>query len=84
MTVEYVGDGNSDGTTFGQSGEKISFYGATPVVIRSGSSQSALSLTTAIGASGYGFSTATAFSAFTAQLEEIRATLVALGLYTGS
>ena len=84
MTIEYIGDGNPDGTTFGQSGEKISFYGATPVVIRSGSSQAALSLTTAIGSSGFGFSAATAFSAFTAQLEEIRATLVALGLLTGS
>lgn len=28
---EYRGNGNPDGTSFGQSGEKISFYGATPV-----------------------------------------------------
>lgn len=30
MTVEYIGDGNPDGTVFGQSGEKIGFYGSTP------------------------------------------------------
>lgn len=30
MTVEYVGDGNTDGTSFGQSGEKIAFFGGTP------------------------------------------------------
>lgn len=30
-STEYVGDGNSVGTVFGQSGEKIAFYGATPV-----------------------------------------------------
>ncbi len=29
---QFVGDGNPDGTTFGQSGEKISFFGATSVV----------------------------------------------------
>lgn len=29
---EYIGNGNPDGTSFGQSAtEKISFYGATPV-----------------------------------------------------
>jgi ApbE superfamily uncharacterized protein (UPF0280 family) len=31
---EYVGNGNPDGTSFGQSGEKISFYGATPVAVQ--------------------------------------------------
>lgn len=32
MTVEYVGDGNKNGTSFGQEGEKIAFFGATPSV----------------------------------------------------
>lgn len=32
MTIEYVGDGNDDGTSFGQIGEKISFFGGTPTV----------------------------------------------------
>jgi ApbE superfamily uncharacterized protein (UPF0280 family) len=31
---EYLGNGNPDGTSFGQSGEKISFYGATPVTVQ--------------------------------------------------
>jgi ApbE superfamily uncharacterized protein (UPF0280 family) len=31
---EYLGNGNPDGTSFGQSGEKISFYGATPVAVQ--------------------------------------------------
>jgi len=32
MTVEYLGDGNSDGTVLGQAGEKIAFLGGTPSV----------------------------------------------------
>lgn len=33
MAVEFIGDGGTDGTTLGQSAtEKISFFGATPVV----------------------------------------------------
>ena len=32
MTVEFVGDGNEDGTSFGQSGEKIAFFGGTPSI----------------------------------------------------
>jgi hypothetical protein len=34
MTIEYVGDGNSDGTNFGQSGEKIGFYGLTTPIVK--------------------------------------------------
>lgn len=33
MAVEYIGAGGNDGTSLGQSAtEKISFYGATPIV----------------------------------------------------
>lgn len=83
--VEYVGSGSSGGTVLGHSStELIGFYGVTtPIAQRSGSSQSALTLTTATGG-GYGFITATAFNAFTAQLEELRASMVALGLLAGS
>ena len=81
---EQVTYNSPDGAQIGQSStEKIAFYGSTPIVQRSGSSQAALTLTTALS-SGYGFTTATAFNAFTAQLEEIRATLAALGLFKGS
>lgn len=31
---QYIGDGSPDGTCFGQSGEKISFLGATPVAVQ--------------------------------------------------
>jgi len=30
-STEYVGDGNSVGTCVGQSGEKVAFYGTTPI-----------------------------------------------------
>lgn len=50
MTLEYVGDGNEDGTSFGQSGEKISFFGATPsikVTLTSLASSATIATTTA-------------------------------------
>jgi|TARA_Y100000310_G_C20704273_1_gene833441 hypothetical protein len=34
MTVEFIGDGNSDGTNFGQAGEKIGFYGLTTPITK--------------------------------------------------
>lgn len=61
----------------------ISFYGIDPIVQPANAAQAALTLTTAT-TSGFGFSTATAFNAFSAQLENIRASLVALGLLKGS
>lgn len=61
----------------------VSFYGVDPIVQPSNAAQAALTLTTATS-SGFGFSTATAFNAFTAQLENIRASLVLLGLLKGS
>lgn len=64
-------------------GSYVGFYGVTAIVQPSNAAQAALSLTTATGG-GYGFSTATAFNAFTAQLENVRASLVALGLLKGS
>jgi hypothetical protein len=83
-TPTFVGDGNDDGEVLGRASGKIGFFGlATPVAKRSGSSQAALTLTTAT-ISGYGFSTSAAFTAFINQIEEIRASLVAYGLLTGS
>lgn len=81
---EQVTYNGPSGAQMGKSStEKIGFYGATPIVQRSGSTQSALTLTTATSG-GFGFSTSAAFNSFTAQLEEMRATLVALGLMAGS
>ena len=61
----------------------ISFYGVTPVVRPTNAAQAALTLTTAL-TSGFGFTSATAFNAAIAQLENIRASLVTLGLLKGS
>lgn len=83
-TYEQVTYNSPDGALIGNAAtEKIGFYGTTPIVQRSGATQAALTLTTATSG-GFGFATSAAFNSFTAQLEEIRATLVALGLYKGS
>lgn len=63
--------------------EKVGFFGVTPIVQPSGSGGTALTLTTSLQ-SGFGFTTSAAFNAFIAQIEEIRATLVDLGLHAGS
>jgi len=64
-------------------GSKAAFFGITPTTQPANAAQAALTLTT--GASGgIGFTTVTAFNAFTAQLENIRASLVLLGLLKGS
>lgn len=66
---EYLGDGNPDGTTVGQSAtELISFYGATPVAQRANASQAA----------------ATDATTTMTLANELRAALVALGLIKGS
>jgi hypothetical protein len=83
MAEQQISDGNTDGTVYGQSGDKVAFYNGTPVVKRSGSTQSALTLVTAT-TTGFGFSTSAGFTAAMDQLEEIRAALVGMGLLTGS
>lgn len=80
----YLSDGRPDGVMIGNSAtDLVGFFGTTPADQRASAAQAALTLTTATSG-GYGFSTATAFSSFTSQLEEIRATLVELGLMKGS
>jgi hydrogenase maturation factor len=61
----------------------VGFFGVTPTTQPTNAAQAALALTTAT-AGGWSFTTATAFNAFTAQLENIRASLVLLGLLKGS
>ena len=73
----------ADGVALASASGKVGFFGATPIVQPAGAAQAALTLTTATSA-GFGFSTATAFNAAIAQLEEIRASLVDLGLLKGS
>lgn len=64
-------------------GSKAGFFGVSPVAQPANAAQAALTLTTATS-NGFGFSTATAFDDFIAQLENIRASLVLLGLLKGS
>jgi hypothetical protein len=74
VAMSVVGESTSD---------PVGFYGTDGIAQRASAAQSALTLTTATSA-GFGFSTSGAFNAAVAQIEEIRATLVALGLMKGS
>lgn len=62
----------------------VGFYGVTPIVQPTNANQAALTSTTATATGGFSFTTSTAFSAMLAQLENIRASLVLLGLLKGS
>lgn len=83
-TYERVDYGSPDGSQHGGSAtDKVAFFGITPVVQPTDAAQAALTLTTATTA-GFGFSTSAGFIAAVAQLENIRASLVLLGLLKGS
>lgn len=71
-----------DGLSF-TSGSTLGFYGVSQIAQPANAAQAALTLVTALTA-GVGFATITGFSAFIAQLENIRASLVLLGLLKGS
>lgn len=77
MAVQYLDDARTDGTSLGQSTTaKISFYGVTPIVQRSGAAQ-ATSL--------FGTASSTALDTLTkAALIEVMNTLVAIGVWKGS
>lgn len=64
-------------------GSKAGFFGVTPTTQPANAAQAALTLITGTSA-GFGFTTVTGFNAFTAQVENIRASLVLLGLLKGS
>jgi len=64
------------------SGSTVGFYGVTKVAQPANAAQAALTLVTAVSG-GFGFSTSAGFAAFTAQLENMRASLVSLGLLKG-
>ena len=83
MPVRQLSDGNPDGAVLGQSAnDLIAFYNAAPVPQRSGAVQAAVPTTAPTNASPYGFSQAQATAIITL-LNEIRATLVGLGLMKG-
>ena len=64
------------------SGSKAAFFGVTPTTQPASSAQAALTLTTATSG-GFGFVSSAAFNSFSAQLENMRASLVLLGLLKG-
>lgn len=77
MAAQQLHDGNADGVCLGQSGEKIGFFGTTPVVKQTVGA--AVASTAATNSSPYGYSQTQA-DAIVARLNEIRAALVAHGL----
>ena len=80
---EYVGDGRPDGTIVGQSGEKIGFLGATPVVQPTATSQAAVTttITTTLATNTV---LETDLAATIVLVNQLRTDLVNLGLITGS
>jgi hypothetical protein len=84
MPARQLSDGNPDGAVLGQSAsDLISFYNATPVSQRSGAAQAAIPTTAPTNSSPYGYTQAQA-QAIVTLLNEMRATLVGLGLMKGS
>lgn len=77
MTVQYLGNGNPDGVSLGYTtSEKVSLYGGTPIVQRSGAAQA----TSLVGtASSTAIDTATK-----AAIIEIMNTLAAINAWKGS
>jgi len=83
MPVKQLSDGNPDGTALGQSpNDAISFYNIQPVPQRSGSAQAAVPTTSPTNTTPFGFDQTQATAIITL-LNEIRATLVAVGLMAG-
>lgn len=85
MAVDYIGNGSPDGMTIGSSTtEKVSVYGVTPIVRRSGATQAAISTTAATMSTPYGYATSTQADAIVSLANELRAGLVAIGAIKGS
>ena len=73
MSIKQLSDGGSDGAKLGQStADKIAFYGTTPVTQRASSVQATVASSASFGATQ------------AALLNEIRDTLVALGIFKGA
>lgn len=82
MSVDYIGNGNDDGTNFGQSAtDKIGFYGLTTPIVQ----PVLTAAVTTVAASGdtvgtYGFTTAAQADHIVELVNLIRTRLLALGL----
>lgn len=83
--MNHLSNYDADGTTLGQdTSDKISFYGVTPIVQRSGAAQAAVTTTAATSTTPYGFSSAAQADAIVTLVNELRAWAVAIGGIKGS
>lgn len=83
MAVKQLSDGGSEGATLGQStSDLISFYGTTAVSQRTSTDLSA-SIATVASSASFASGQAAALNAAVLAVNEIRATLKALGLHAG-
>ncbi len=82
MAVDYIGNGNEDGTNFGRSDEKIGFYGLTAPIVKPAFSNAAVTTTLQTTAVPWGFASSVNAQALTDLVNEMRAKLVAFGLIT--
>lgn len=78
-----AGGPHADGIQIGATGEKLAFLGSTPVVQRVGAAGAAVATTAATSSTPFGFSEAQA-NAIVALVNELRATMVAVGLHKGA
>lgn len=84
MAVTQLSDGNDEGTTLGQSAtDKIAFFGAAPIVQRSGAVQAAAPAG-GTGAAAGAYDTAANRDLLINLVNEIRLVLVNHGLMKGS
>lgn len=95
MTIEYVGRDKDNGAVIGQTGGKVGFYGATPVVQPSAAAQAAVTDSsggTANATTGIATITGTynqtiianAIATLAAQTNAIRSALVTVGIMKGA
>ena len=81
MAVDYIDNGNDDGTNFGRSDGKIGFYGLTAPIVQPDFTQAALA-TTAVTkeTTNWGFADSSQPTELIVLANELRAKLVALNL----
>jgi hypothetical protein len=85
MAVDNLSRAPSDGTAFGQSvSDKIAFYGITPIVQPSGSTQAAAGTTASTTTTPAGFATTTQANNLINLVDAMRSALVNLGLIKGA
>lgn len=85
--VYQVGDGNPSGSNMGRSatGEKISFFDATPIIQPTSGDQAAVSTSNPIpGSNFFAFATTAQFTALITLVNRLRTDLASLGLIKGS